>query len=141
MSDNAKQQNEQAPINLSEFRSIHFNIDLQNLTSGVQVLGNTDVTFQEIRKDNTVVFTLPPGCCNSGHHILFKVVRGDTPKTEPVFQMELTAKVITLDPMRSGLSQVKVEVLQVQQAEWNEFLKLMNNRQDLINRLLERMRG
>lgn len=128
-------------LQASDFQSVRFSVQLQNLTSSTPLIEGSQISLLELDENKMLVLGVPRKSCNTGHHLSLDINRMDPNNDNNQNIFHTTAKVIALEDHGEGYARITVSLIQFEESKWHEFLNLQANRQDEINQFLATVKG
>lgn len=127
---------------VSDFEDLDHGVRVTNVTSNVMLEYPNKIRILELDK-KVIVLRIPVRKCAEGHTLLIeifpkKLVSGIKHLPELV---NTTGKVLTLQNTSATECEVRVELVQFAANEWEKLLKLYDQRQDQIDKILAGSRG
>jgi hypothetical protein len=127
------------PFNPADFQSAKIDVTFENTTSRSAPISG--VAVLEI-DEKQLVLELPAKSCALNHNASIKLVRTDPNKPAEILTFKATAKVVetekTDDP---AVMRVRTQLMQYDDATWNQFLKAQGERQAAINKFIAGAQG
>lgn len=127
-------------FNPADFKSIHVEITLSNLTSKSPVRGTC--ALLEL-SDSGAVLSVPRASCALGHQLSVQFVVGDAPSA---IKLETTAKALEVESengqdAKHEFDRVSLQFVQYDLERMNQFREVFSKRQREINHFFRSVKG
>lgn len=125
-------------IRLSDFSSMHIEVQLQNNTTHMPIRSEPPVVLLELQ-ERGMVLEIPSKSCSQGHNLMVEM-RATTPD-RAVYTFTSTARVNELENYPDGTDRVTLALLQFDEDVWESFCKSFSSRQDEIEQFFRAAKG
>jgi hypothetical protein len=126
---------------IEDFKSIVLFIIYKNLATNMTY--NNGIEMTEFTLD-TVTLLLPPKSNNTGQHCLveiYKKLPNEKSKENKKPDVHFTGKVLEVEVLETLEIKSKIKLVQYEEKEWLNFLKIYENRQEEIENFFKAVRG
>lgn len=122
-------------INPKDFQSIEIHVEIDN--PGTNTLRREGIQILEFL-DKAIALQVPEKTCSKGHSLMLKI-QTENAKEDVIFKA--TVKVQDMEKQADGTDKVTVRMVQYEEAIWEKFCAIFEERQKEIIKYIEAVKG
>ncbi len=134
-------------IQAGDFEEVSYWITVKNTTTSQPIPEDPEIEVTEV-SESGMTMKLPKKSCAMGHLLVVEMVRREkkpmeppVPVEQPTQRMEVTAKIIDLEPLGKNYIAAQLQFYQFRTEDWRVFLSDYGARQKKLDAVIARIQG